>query len=74
MENNQELNWNSAKEIAEENKIEAQQLHEKYQESLDDAQEEFWERLGDPDFNYEDFEDVCSEFGVDEDDLLFKMI
>ena len=69
-----EISWNAAQEKVSKNKSEALSQKEEYQVNLLSAEEELWERLGNSDFRTSDFSDICNDYGVEEDDLLFNMI
>lgn len=45
-----------------------------YQENLKQAAEEMDAALASPNFRLSDFEDICLNHGVDQDDLLFELI
>ena len=74
MKDNKNIEWNDAIQQAKENKIAEEKRKIEYKKQVDDAYDEFWELLGSPGFRFSDFEDTCSAYGIDEDDLLNQLI
>ncbi len=71
---NTHIEWNEA--LHEQKRIEKenQKIREEYEEMVDDAVDDMWEALGQKDFKYSDFEDICYGHGVDQDDVINQLI
>lgn len=69
-----EIHWNEAKEIAKTNKKKESKAKKDLEERIESAVEDFYERLASPNFSSSEFGDVCSDYGIDEDDLFNRLI
>ena len=70
----QEIHWNEAVQIAEQNKVAEEQASLKYQENLQEAVYDVWDAMGSDFFNSEDVAHIAMDYGVDEEDLIFTLI
>lgn len=72
------LEWNEAQHkarlIQEQKKQKALQQKQEKEENLNLASDELWNALGTEGFRYSYFEDICNDYGIDEDDLLDRII
>ncbi len=60
---------------AEQERLEREERDRKeYDENLDRAKDEMWDALGTDDFRTSDFDDICSNYGIDPDDLIDELI
>lgn len=69
-----EIHWNEAKEIAKINKKKESKSKEDLRERVESAAQDFYDRLASPNFSSSEFGDVCSDYGIDEDDLFNRLI
>lgn len=72
--NNEIIVWNEAKEIAKTNKKKESKSKEDLKERVESAAQDFYDRLASPNFSSSEFGDVCSDYGIDEDDLFNRLI
>jgi hypothetical protein len=72
------LEWNEAqhkaKLIQEQKKAKAIQQKQEQEENLNLASDELWQALSYENFRYSHFEDICNDYGLDEEDLLDRII
>ena len=72
------LEWNEAqhkaKLIQEQKKAEAFQRKEQQEENMQLAVDDLWNALGSEDFRYGHFQDICDDYGLDEEDLIDRLI
>lgn len=69
-----EIHWNQAQENSKQEKIKQSLKEKEREETIEAAASELYDRMGNPNFRFSDFEDVCSNYDLDEDELLFRMI
>ena len=72
--NDQVIVWNEAKEIAKTKKEKESKSKEDLRERVESAAQDFYDRLASPNFSSSEFGDVCSDYGIDEDDLFNRLI
>lgn len=72
------LEWNEAQQkaklIQEQKEAKALQQKQEQEENMNLASGELWDALASPSFRYDHFEDICSDYGLDEDDLIDRLI
>lgn len=72
------LEWNEAQHkariIQEEKKIKTLREQLEQAENMKLAKDELWDAMGSDGFRHSHFEDICSSYDVDEEDLLFSLI
>lgn len=72
------LEWNEAqhkaKLIQEQKKAEELKQKQEKEENLNLASDELWDALASPDFRYGHFQDICDDYGLDEEDLIDRLI
>lgn len=72
------LEWNEAQHkariIQEEKKAKALQKKKEQEKNMELAADELWNALGTEGFRYSYFEDICIDYGLDEEDLLDRII
>ena len=68
------LIWSEAIQIHKEEQIKKEQEKLEYEKLVDNAHDELWDKLGYPDFKSSYFEEVCDSWGIEQDDLLERLI
>lgn len=68
------IEWNQAIEQGKTAQQRKKEMEREYTENLNNANMEMWEALGREDFMYQDFEQICSDNGIEQDDLINIMI
>ncbi len=71
---NSELHWSQAQQRAKEIAEEERKAKEEYDDLVNDAYVELMDHMSTDAFRSSDFDNVCSMYGVDPDDLLERMI
>ena len=74
MKDKSEITWSKAQQIAKEQEAQKVQDKKDHEKNVDEAHEDLWESMGSESFRTSDFDDICSGYGIDPDDLLDRLI
>ncbi len=66
--------WNEAQEVSKQQQINKEQAKIQHELNIEAAGADLYDKMGNPTFKYSDFEDICNDYDLDEEDLLFSMI
>lgn len=74
MKTNNEIHWSKAQQISKQEAIQKKADLEDLARRTQEAKDQMWDAMGSKNFRYSDFEDICYDNDLDEEDLLFELI
>lgn len=72
--NQTQIEWSQAIEQGRTAAERKKEMEREYRENLNTAHVEMWEALGDKHFMYQDFEQICFDNEIEQDDLINRLI